>query len=140
VITASKPATTTGDAGAARLSDLASALVTFNHLRWDGVVQRPQHLLTRFARDLPVIVIEEPIFAEGITDDGEVRSNVDGNVRVITPVLPASPDQRFGFTPENVTAIARLIEPHVAGLRWSDGPSESIRGPIVWYYTPMALG
>ena len=39
------------------------------HLRWDGVWQRPHHLLTRLARKLPVIVIEEPHGAADDRDD-----------------------------------------------------------------------
>ena len=35
-------------------------LVAFSHLRWGFVWQRPQHLLTRFAREMPVVVVEEP--------------------------------------------------------------------------------
>jgi UDP-galactopyranose mutase len=35
-------------------------LVAFSHLRWGFVWQRPQHLLTRFAQEMPVVVIEEP--------------------------------------------------------------------------------
>jgi hypothetical protein len=38
------------------------ALLCFCHLRWDWVFQRPQHLMTRFARNLLVCLIEEPIF------------------------------------------------------------------------------
>src|SRR4051812_42967175 len=39
-------------------------LVCFSHLRWDFVFQRPQHLLTRFARERRVFFIEEPIFSD----------------------------------------------------------------------------
>src|SRR5688572_9633549 len=40
-------------------------LVCFSHLRWDFVYQRPQHLLTRCARDRRVFFVEEPIFGNG---------------------------------------------------------------------------
>src|SRR6476620_1069238 len=39
-------------------------LVCLSHLRWDFVFQRPQHLLSRFARDRRVFFIEEPIFSD----------------------------------------------------------------------------
>ena len=39
-------------------------LVCFSHLRWDFVFQRPQHVLTRFARERRVFYIEEPIYAD----------------------------------------------------------------------------
>ena len=35
-------------------------LLCFSHLRWDFVFQRPQHLLTRCAREHNVLFIEEP--------------------------------------------------------------------------------
>ncbi len=36
-------------------------LICFSHLRWDFVFQRPQHLMTRFARTMRVIYLEEPV-------------------------------------------------------------------------------
>src|SRR5262245_21187406 len=33
----------------------------FSHLRWDFVFQRPQHLLSRCARERRVFFVEEPI-------------------------------------------------------------------------------
>src|SRR5678815_135389 len=38
-----------------------TTLVCFSHLRWNFVFQRPQHLMSRFARDMAVIYWEEPI-------------------------------------------------------------------------------
>ncbi len=38
-------------------------LVCLSHLRWSFVFQRPQHLLTRCARDRRVFFVEEPIFS-----------------------------------------------------------------------------
>src|SRR3954454_1959975 len=37
-------------------------LLCFSHLRWNFVFQRPQHLMTRFARERRVFFFEEPIF------------------------------------------------------------------------------
>ena len=36
-------------------------MICFSHLRWNFVFQRPQHLMSRFARDMNVIFWEEPI-------------------------------------------------------------------------------
>jgi UDP-galactopyranose mutase len=36
-------------------------LICFSHLRWDFVFQRPQHLMTRFARERRVFYFEEPL-------------------------------------------------------------------------------
>ena len=37
-------------------------LVCFSHLRWNFVYQRPQHLLSRFAKHFRVFFIEEAVF------------------------------------------------------------------------------
>ena len=37
-------------------------LVCFSHLRWNFVYQRPQHLLSRFAKHFRLFFIEEPVF------------------------------------------------------------------------------
>src|SRR5215212_4939904 len=60
-------------------------LVCLSHLRWDFVYQRPQHLLSRCARDRRVFFVEEPIF-----DAGGLRIELirrDG-VTVVVPHLP----------------------------------------------------
>src|SRR4051794_23655661 len=36
-------------------------LICFSHLRWDFVFQRPQHLMTRFAKGRRVVFWEEPV-------------------------------------------------------------------------------
>ena len=68
-------------------------LVCFSHLRWDFVFQRPQHLMTRFARRGPVVVFEEPVW----TDEGaprlELRTDAQG-VAVATPHHSIEPDHR----------------------------------------------
>ena len=61
-------------------------LVCFSHLRWNFVFQRPQHLLTRFAKEMRVFFIEEPIY-----DDGPAFCEVttsDENIWVVIPHLP----------------------------------------------------
>src|SRR5688572_19942085 len=100
-------------------------VVCFSHLRWNFVFQRPQHLLSRFARDHKVIFIEEPIYAEGdakfvVTDNRE-------GVMVAVPQLPhaADPDEAESQLGQMLT---RLLE------------AEGIADFVAWYYTPMMLG
>ena len=38
-----------------------TTLICFSHLRWNFVFQRPQHLMSRFAREMDVIFWEEPV-------------------------------------------------------------------------------
>lgn len=113
-----------------------AALVCFSHLRWGFVWQRPQHLLSRFARRLPVYVVEEPEFVAG---DGasDLRLSQDGAVTIVTPLLPASLAEHWGFNPVTNPRIAALLAPLFADL----GPTGiDAVGAVAWYYTPMALG
>jgi glycosyltransferase involved in cell wall biosynthesis len=104
-----------------------STLICFSHLRWDFVFQRPQHLMSRFAREMTVIFWEEPIEIEKReTAFLKVRQAEDfPNVRLVTPHLPQ------GLSEERrEEALKRLLDAHVA----------SCERPLVsWYYTPMML-
>lgn len=100
-------------------------LVCFSHLRWDFVFQRPQHLLTRFARDHRVFFIEEPIFGNG-SMRLEMREDVSG-VRVIVPHLPEGLRSEIATTAVMKEMIQRLFL------------ENGINDYVFWYYTPMAL-
>ncbi len=102
-------------------------LICFSHLRWNFVFQRPQHLMSRFARNMRVIFWEEPIeIGRKETAYLQVR-DADGfsNVRLVVPHLPEG-------MPEDAreAALKRLLDAHVASLRGS---------LVTWYYTPMML-
>src|SRR5918994_422722 len=103
-------------------------LVAFSHLRWGFVWQRPQHLLTRFAREMPVVVVEEPEYHLQL-EGADVHVRRDHGVTVVTPLLPKTTEQ-YGFGNHVNGQISRLLEPFLRpGMN-----------PILWYYTPMALG
>src|SRR5581483_7780204 len=89
------------------------------HLRWNGVWQRPNHLLSRAARDIPVVVLEEPLAAQ--RDGTGVRS--EGNVTVITPYRSMAP--RDALDRESVASVREAV---------------GARRPLVWLYTPMMAG
>jgi UDP-galactopyranose mutase len=100
-------------------------LVCFSHLRWDFVYQRPQHLLTRCARDRRVFFVEEPIFG-----NGSMRLNVqerDGGVYVVVPHLPEGLHSEVATTAVLKEMISKLFL------------EQGIREYVFWYYTPMAL-
>ena len=104
-----------------------TTLICFSHLRWNFVFQRPQHLMSRFAREMNVIFWEEPIdIAAGETPFLQVREAEDAeNVRIVVPHLPQG-------MPEDAreATLARLLEAHLA----------SQHGPLIaWYYTPRML-
>lgn len=87
------------------------------HLRWDGVWQRPHHLLTRLARRVPVVVVEEPFAASEDHDD--VRR--EGNVSVVRPL------RRRGWS------LPLLDAQTLATVRELVGGARS----GAWLYTPM---
>jgi len=102
-------------------------LICFSHLRWNFVFQRPQHLMSRFAREMTVVYWEEPIeIGPKETAYLQVREAEDvTNVRVVVPHLPQG-------MPEDAreAALSRLLDAHVASLGGR---------LITWYYTPMML-
>jgi UDP-galactopyranose mutase len=104
-----------------------TTLICFSHLRWNFVFQRPQHLMSRFAREMNVIFWEEPVdVAAGETAYLQVReADRAPNVRIVVPHLPQGMPQEA-----REAALKRLLDAHVS----------SIRGPLIaWYYTPMML-
>src|SRR2546421_5870441 len=62
-------------------------LVCFSHLRWDFVYQRPQHLLSRCARERRVFFFEEPIYIKDQMVQFDISTRGD-NLYVIKPLLP----------------------------------------------------
>ena len=102
-------------------------LLCLSHLRWDFVFQRPQHLMTRFARDMDVIYWEEPVvIGRGETAHLDVRQ-VPGqpHICIIVPQVPA------GLTMDQAAStLTRLFEAFAAALRGT---------LIAWYYTPLML-
>jgi len=104
-----------------------ATLLCFSHLRWNFVFQRPQHLMSRFAREMDVIFWEEPVeIAPNETAHLQVREAAEAsNVRIVVPHLPQG-------IPEDAreAALGRLLDAHIA----------SLQGPLItWYYTPMML-
>ena len=104
-----------------------TTLICFSHLRWNFVFQRPQHLMSRFARDMDVIYWEEPVeIGPRETAYLQVREAEDApNVRIVVPHLPRG--HARGCARGRAAAAARRA-------------LASIRGPLIaWYYTPMML-
>ena len=64
-------------------------LICFSHLRWDFVFQRPQHLMTRFAKDRRVLFFEEPVTAP-LHNEPQLAERVcpESGVVILTPELP----------------------------------------------------
>src|SRR5690625_3856259 len=100
-------------------------LLCFSHLRWNFVYQRPQHLMSRFARHYRVLYVEEPVSDASDVPWLDVRDQ-QGGVQVLVPHLPA-----HCTGDEARQAQRRLLDGHLATL--DACPS------LLWYYTPMSL-
>ena len=99
-------------------------LICFSHLRWDFVYQRPQHLLSRFARERRVFVIEEPIFG-----GAESRFEISRREDNLYLVVPHIPHDLAGKSLEQ--AQTELLDELIG--------EQKIENYAVWYYTPMML-
>jgi UDP-galactopyranose mutase len=68
-------------------------LICFSHLRWNFVYQRPQHLISRSARERRVFFIEEPETSDSPAHI-EVEKDSSG-VMVVKPYLPPGLNRTF---------------------------------------------
>ena len=107
------------------LNEKAPLLVCFSHLRWDFVWQRPQHLLSRAAKQYRVLVIEEPMYEDGITPKMDV-SHRPGPVTIAVPKLPK------GLSKADAILAQRALVEKLIGR-------EAREPRVFWYYTPMAM-
>ena len=99
-----------------------------SHLRWAFVFQRPQHLLSRAAKEGVVLYVEEPIVGEG-PPRIEVTTDSTG-VLVAVSRLPA------GLSNEEQTAwqqrlLAKAVATHISGdyVLWSHAHGAGVHAP-----------
>jgi UDP-galactopyranose mutase len=100
-------------------------LVCVSHLRWDFVWQRPQHLLTRCARERRVFFIEEPLFVGDADPCLRVR-RVNDRLVVAVPELPDS-----CLPAEADDLQERLLRGLLHDFQ--------VASFVLWLYTPMAV-
>jgi len=98
-------------------------IVCYSHLRWDFVFQRPQHLLSRFAKRFRVFYVEEPVYGSKTDTLGVYLSKE--SVWVVTPHIKHEPEACD--TLQKKILIERLFEDF------------HIDNYINWFLTPMAL-
>lgn len=99
-------------------------VICFSHLRWDFVLQRPQHLMTRFARDRRVFFFEEHIPTDHHRPYLEFQTLEDSGVVVVRPRVPQ------GLEGEALqTALAALVH-ELASVHIG-------QAAVMWFYTPM---
>jgi len=103
------------------------SVVTFSHLRWDFVFQRPQHLMSRLAAESPVHFVEEPLPDPGGPPRWEIRETAPN----VTVWRPRTPSAAPGFHPEQLAWLEPMMGELAEAIAWA---------PVVtWLYTPLAL-
>jgi UDP-galactopyranose mutase len=125
-VNAQRAAQTSNAPSAQPSQNFEADLVCLSHLRWDFVYQRPQHLLSRCAKQRRVFFVEEPIFVQG-PSRLDVSQREDG-VYVVVPHLPEGLSSEVAVEAIQQAMIDRLFA------------EQGIRDYVLWYYTPMALG
>ena len=101
-------------------------LVVFSHLRWVFVWQRPQHLISRLAKNRRTWFIEEPFGAD--VPEPVLRTEAHGDVCRVWLDVPGD-DVHVGFDDPRAAGYGSMI----AGLVGSGD------NRVKWLYTPMAL-
>jgi len=101
-------------------------IICFSHLRWNFVFQRPQHLLTRWAKESRVFYFEEPII--GNFESNFLKTIYSKNLKltVITPHIKEN-------TSENEINLYLKDSVHEI-IKWYN-----ISDYLLWYLTPMAV-
>jgi UDP-galactopyranose mutase len=102
-------------------------MLVFSHLRWDFVYQRPQHLLSRFAQERPVFVIEEPVYDPNTAPRWELQKLHPQ----MTICRPHTSCPEGGFADVQLSDLKLLVERLVR--------EENLKRCLAWMYTPMAL-
>ncbi len=99
-------------------------VLTFSHLRWDFVFQRPQHLMSRFAKSHRVFFFEEPVLHdEPCCARLDVRPCEKTGVVVVTPHLERHLS-RFAMDETQANLLNAFCGRH------------HVSNPIKWYYSP----
>ncbi len=106
-------------------NSVSYSVICLSHLRWDFVYQRPQHLLSRFAKQTNVYFFEEPIYGDEPTRIDVSRR--EDNLFIIVPRISHA-DRDSG----RVVEIQReLLDNFIS--------AENINEFVLWFYTPMAM-
>ncbi|RAK66816.1 glycosyltransferase family 1 protein [Hymenobacter edaphi] len=104
-------------------------LVCFAHLHWDFVWQRPQHLLSRFAKQTRVFYVEEPCTHWGdktMEPWLEIKDREEGKLKIVVVHLPEGMAEEAADQTQ-----AAILDDYFK--------REKIQDFIAWYYSPMFL-
>lgn len=102
----------------------AAPVICFSHLRWDFVVQRPQHLMQRASKERPVFFFEEYIPTDHHLPFLEFHAFEGTDVVAVRPRVPH--DWQDAKLEEALSGLLdQLLTIHRATK------------PLLWFYTPM---
>lgn len=105
-------------------------LIVLSHLRWNGVWQRPQQLISRLGRHRKTWFVEEPATPAGSSvTEHRLASEVSDNLTRVWLEIPEH-GRHVGYEED-------LIPDYVRRLPDLIGPPRGDR--VVWLYTPLAL-
>ncbi|MGV3721067.1 MAG: glycosyltransferase [Actinomycetota bacterium] len=103
-------------------------MIVHCHLRWDGVWQRPQQILSRMARSRRIAFIEEPFFVEN--EPPHLVAREANGIMVIQPHVPPQQEHLPRVSATNQEIIRELVGPFLR----ENGFTTAVR----WHYAPMA--
>jgi len=101
--------------------------VTFSHLRWNFVYQRPQHLLSRLAANRRIIFIEEPVYEPESVPQWRLEHPAP-NVLVCQLVTP---NPAPGFHNDHLDVFVPMVQQLLA--------DQNVTEYVTWVYTPLAF-
>lgn len=101
-------------------------IITFSHLRWDFVFQRPQHLMTQLAPWRRVVFIEEPWHSPDREPHWERATPHPG----VAVYRLHTPNPEPGFHDTHLPTFAAMLPELLERERLSDY--------VAWLYTPLA--
>ena len=104
-------------------SKLNIDLICFSHLRWNFVYQRPQHLMSRFAKERRVFFFEEPVY-DAPSQYNEIYDDPVSKVCVVTPHITSD-------TENSNEALRHLLLLFMTSM--------NIKNYMTWYYTPLSF-
>ncbi len=88
-------------------------MIVFCHLRWEFVYQRPQHIISRLAKDMKILLIEEPIGYHPDEENTATITAVSSHLHILQPKV------------RNIESIVNVIPKFVS--------NNSI--PVGWFYS-----
>ena len=109
----------------------STPLIVHSHLRWDYVWQRPQQLLSRFARSRAVLFVEEPVFVDDLGVPGfDLTSPSQGVHRVV----PRVPERLRTSSFETAVVVRSLLRQLMSD---SGALAATFDDAVQWFYTPL---